>query len=156
MKKIALITGGSRGIGLVMIKSFALQGYQIVTTTTHENGEKHMHQQVPDAEVIICSSRNISQENYSSSKAAVAVLTQALAIEGGLKNTRVNCITPGFIDTDMTKKINPEQREKMISRIHHGKIGHAEEITDCALFLANTSYITGQIIQGNGGMFLGS
>ena len=72
------------------------------------------------------------------------------------KNIRVNCISPGFIDTKMTKNINEEFKKKLIENIPMGKLGTGNDIANCALFLASdlSSYITGETIHVNGGMYM--
>ena len=72
------------------------------------------------------------------------------------KNIRVNCISPGFIDTKMTKSINEEFKKKLIENIPMGKLGSGNDIANCAVFLASdlSSYITGETIHVNGGMYM--
>ena len=72
------------------------------------------------------------------------------------KNIRINCISPGFIDTKMTKNINEEFKKKLIENIPMGKLGTGNDIANCALFLASdlSSYITGETIHVNGGMYM--
>ena len=72
------------------------------------------------------------------------------------KNIRVNCISPGFIDTKMTKNINEEFKKKLIENIPMGKLGNGNDIANCAIFLASdlSSYITGETIHVNGGMYM--
>jgi len=99
---------------------------------------------------------NIGQANYSAAKAAVIGLTKTWAKEFALKGSqvRVNCITPGFITTDMVKSVPQEVVDKLTASVPLGKMGRAEDIANCALFLAcdDSAYITGQVIGVNGGM----
>ena len=99
---------------------------------------------------------NIGQANYSAAKAAVIGLTKTWAKEFALKGSqvRVNCITPGFIATDMVKSVPQEVVDKLTASVPLGKMGRAEDIANCALFLAcdDSAYITGQVIGVNGGM----
>jgi len=99
---------------------------------------------------------NIGQANYSAAKAAVIGLTKTWAKEFALKGSqvRVNCITPGFIATDMVKSVPQEVVDKLTAGIPLGKMGRAEDIANCSLFLAceDSAYITGQVIGVNGGM----
>lgn len=88
---------------------------------------------------------------YSVSKAGLDAMTKSLAKELGPSNIRINSIAPGIIDTDMNKFLNEEEKKSIISEIPLEKIGNVSDISDCVLFLANSSYITGQIIQVNGG-----
>lgn len=88
---------------------------------------------------------------YSISKAGVDALTKSLAKELGPSNIFVNSIAPGIIDTDMNKLLSVEEKNAIISEIPLEKLGNVEDISDCVLFLANSKYITGQVIQVNGG-----
>ena len=83
-------------------------------------------------------------------------MSKSLAKEYAKKNIRVNCISPGFIDTKMTKNINEEFKKKLIENIPLGKLGAGNDIANCALFLASelSSYITGETIHVNGGMYM--
>lgn len=88
---------------------------------------------------------------YSVSKAGMDAMTKSLAKEFGPSNIRVNSIAPGFIDTDMNSEINIQEKDSILDNIPLGRIGTPSEIADCALYLANAEYITGQVIQVNGG-----
>ncbi len=99
---------------------------------------------------------NFGQANYSSAKAGIIAMSKSLAKEYAKKNIRVNCISPGFIDTKMTKSINEEFKKKLIEKIPLGKLGNGNDIANCAVFLASdlSSYITGETIHVNGGMYM--
>lgn len=88
---------------------------------------------------------------YSVSKAGLDAMTKSLAKELGPSNIKVNSIAPGIIDTDMNKFLSNEEKNQIINEIPLEKIGSPNDIADCVLFLANSDYITGQIIQINGG-----
>ena len=88
---------------------------------------------------------------YSVSKAGLDAMTKSLAKELGPSNIQVNSIAPGIIDTDMNKFLTEEEKKEIINEIPLEHIGKAEDIADCVLFLANAEYVTGQIIQVNGG-----
>ena len=88
---------------------------------------------------------------YSVSKAGLDAMTKSLAKELGPSNIQVNSIAPGIIDTDMNKFLSKEEKEQIISEIPLEHIGNVEDVADCVLFLANANYITGQVIQVNGG-----
>ncbi len=97
---------------------------------------------------------NIGQSNYAASKAGVIGFTKSVAREFAGKNLRVNAIAPGFVETDMTDKLQQGIKDNLVLNIPMGRIGKAEEIASVALFLASdlSSYITGQVIGVNGGM----
>ena len=105
---------------------------------------------------IVGHTGNFGQANYSSAKAGIVAMTKSLAKEYAKKNIRINCISPGFIDTKMTKNINEEFKKKLIENIPMGKLGTGNDIANCALFLASdlSSYITGETIHVNGGMYM--
>lgn len=97
---------------------------------------------------------NAGQVNYSASKAGVIGMTKSFAREVASRNITVNAIAPGFIETDMTKDMMPQAVEKAVSNIPLGRLGSAEDVANCACFLASdtASYITGQVICVDGGM----
>lgn len=99
---------------------------------------------------------NPGQVNYSASKAGVIAITKTLAKELATKNILVNAIAPGFIKTRMTEKLTEEQKEKLIAFIPIRRLGEPEDIAKVALFLASddSSYITGQVIVVDGGMYM--
>lgn len=105
---------------------------------------------------IVGHTGNFGQANYSSTKAGIIAMSKSLAKEYAKKNIRVNCISPGFIDTKMTKNINEEFKKKLIENIPMGKLGNGNDIANCAIFLASdlSSYITGETIHVNGGMYM--
>jgi len=104
---------------------------------------------------VVALSGNPGQVNYASAKAGMIGFARALAREVGSRGITVNCIAPGFIKTDMTDELSEEQREKLLEQIPLGRLGLAEDIAHTAAFLASNAagYITGEVINVNGGMY---
>ncbi|MGE8546228.1 MAG: 3-oxoacyl-ACP reductase FabG [Alcaligenes sp.] len=105
---------------------------------------------------VVGESGNPGQANYAAAKAGVAGMSRALARELGSRNITVNCVAPGFIDTDMTRSLTPEQSAAILSQIPLGRLGSAEDIANAVAFLAGpqAQYITGSTIHVNGGMHM--
>lgn len=105
---------------------------------------------------VVGSSGNAGQANYAAAKAGVAGMTRALAQELGSRNITVNCVAPGFIDTDMTKDLPEAQRKELASKIALGRLGKPEEIAGVVGFLASpaAAYVTGATLHVNGGMYM--
>jgi 3-oxoacyl-[acyl-carrier protein] reductase len=99
---------------------------------------------------------NAGQAAYAASKAGLVGLTKALARELASRNIRVNAVSPGFIDTDMTSKIDPAMRTRLLESIPLGRLGKADEVAASVLFLASdaASYTTGEVLKVNGGMYM--
>lgn len=106
---------------------------------------------------VVGSTGNPGQMNYAAAKAGVVGMSRALAREIGSRNITVNCIAPGFIDTDMTKSLNDQQIAALLSQIPLNRFGMPEDIASAAVFLASpqASYITGTTLHVNGGMYMG-
>jgi 3-oxoacyl-[acyl-carrier protein] reductase len=105
---------------------------------------------------VVGSSGNAGQANYAAAKAGVAGMTRALARELGSRNITVNCVAPGFIDTDMTRALNEAQRQALLGQISLGRFGRPEEIAAAVAFLASPAagYISGITLHANGGMYM--
>ncbi|MDP3089011.1 MAG: 3-oxoacyl-ACP reductase FabG [Methylotenera sp.] len=99
---------------------------------------------------------NAGQTNYAAAKAGMTGFTKSLAAEVGSRGITVNCVAPGFIDTDMTAELSEEITNKMLARIPVGRLGNVKEIAATVAFLASPSaaYITGETIHVNGGMLM--
>ena len=100
---------------------------------------------------------NLGQANYTASKAGIIAMSKSLAIEYAKKNINVNCISPGFISTAMTDKIDEKFKESIISKIPSGRLGKPEDIANAVVFLVSSEsdYINGETIHVNGGLYLG-
>ena len=99
---------------------------------------------------------NIGQANYSASKAGIVAMSKSLAIEYAKKNININCISPGFIKTAMTDKIDDKMKEIITSKIPAARLGDPEDIANAVLFLASShsDYINGETLHVNGGMYM--
>jgi len=99
---------------------------------------------------------NLGQANYTASKAGIVAMSKSLAIEYAKKNININCISPGFIKTAMTDKIDEKYKEIIISKIPAARLGEPEDIANAVLFLASaqSDYINGETLHVNGGMYM--
>ena len=99
---------------------------------------------------------NLGQVNYTASKAGIVAMAKSLAIEYAKKNININCISPGFIKTEMTDKIEEKFKENIISKIPSSRLGEPEDVANAVLFLASdqSNYINGETIHVNGGMYM--
>ena len=106
---------------------------------------------------IVGHTGNIGQANYAASKAAIIAFSKSLALEYAKKNININCISPGFIKTNMTEKIDPKFKELILSKIPSNRLGEPSDVANVAAFLSSemSNYITGETIHVNGGMYLG-
>ena len=105
---------------------------------------------------IVGHTGNVGQANYAASKAGIIAFSKSLALEYAKKNINVNCVSPGFIKTDMTDKINEDFKKVLISKIPAGSLGSGEDVSNCVAFLASdmASYINGETLHVNGGMYM--
>jgi 3-oxoacyl-[acyl-carrier protein] reductase len=105
---------------------------------------------------VVGASGNAGQANYAAAKAGVAGMTRSLARELGSRNITVNCVAPGFIDTDMTRALAEEQRSALLGQIPLGRLGRPEEVAAAVSFLASpaAAYVTGSVLHVNGGMYM--
>ena len=105
---------------------------------------------------IVAHTGNLGQANYAASKAGIIGFSKSLAIEYAKKNININCISPGFIKTEMTDKINEEFRKVLINKIPRGDLGTGQDVANSAAFLASemSDYITGETLHVNGGMYM--
>ena len=106
---------------------------------------------------VVGASGNAGQANYAAAKAGVTGLTKSLARELGSRGITVNCVAPGFIDTDMTRALPQAQREALLGQIPLGRLGDAGDVAAAVAYLASpgAGYVTGCVLHVNGGMYMG-
>ena len=105
---------------------------------------------------IVGHTGNLGQANYAASKAGIIAFSKSLALEYAKKNININCVSPGFIKTEMTDKINDDFKKILLSKIPSGTLGTGEDVSNCVAFLASdmANYINGETIHVNGGMYM--
>ena len=137
-------------IDVNLTSTFLLSKYSI------KNMLKNKFGRVVNITSIVGHTGNIGQSNYSASKSGIIGMSKSLAIEYAKKNITVNCVSPGFIISDMTEAINEKMKLNLISRIPMAKLGTAEDVSNCVAFLSSdlASYVTGETIHVNGGMYM--
>jgi 3-oxoacyl-[acyl-carrier protein] reductase len=117
---------------------------------------KAKHGRIINITSVVASSGNPGQMNYAAAKAGVEGMSRALAREIGSRNITVNCVAPGFIDTDMTKSLGADQHAALLTQIPLARLGEPADIAHAVAFLAGpqAAYITGTVLHVNGGMFM--
>jgi len=105
---------------------------------------------------VVGASGNPGQANYAAAKAGVVGMAKSLARELGSRNITVNCVAPGFIDTDMTRALPDEQRSALLAQIPLGRLGRPEDVAGAVAYLASpaAAYVTGAVLHVNGGMYM--
>ena len=105
---------------------------------------------------IVGHTGNIGQANYAASKAGIIAFSKSLSLEYAKKNININCVSPGFIKTEMTDKISDEFKKVLLDKIPSGGLGTGEDVSNCVAFLASdmSKYIHGETIHVNGGMYM--
>jgi 3-oxoacyl-[acyl-carrier protein] reductase len=105
---------------------------------------------------VVGGSGNAGQANYAAAKAGVVGMTKSLARELGSRNITVNCVAPGFIDTDMTRALSDEQKSALLAQIPLGRLGAGADIAAAVAYLASPAagYVTGTVLHVNGGMYM--
>lgn len=105
---------------------------------------------------VVGAAGNPGQANYAAAKAGVVGMAKSLARELGSRNITVNCVAPGFIDTDMTRALSEEQRTALLTQIPLGRLGQPEDVASAVAFLASpaAAYVTGTVLHVNGGMYM--
>jgi 3-oxoacyl-[acyl-carrier protein] reductase len=105
---------------------------------------------------VVGAAGNAGQANYAAAKAGVVGMTKSLARELGSRNITVNCVAPGFIDTDMTRSLTDEQKKALLDQIPLGRLGSVEDVAAAVSYLASPAagYVTGAVLHVNGGMYM--
>ena len=117
---------------------------------------KNKYGKIVNITSVVGHTGNLGQANYTASKAGIVAMSKSLAIEYAKKNINVNCISPGFIKTAMTDKIDEKFKEVIISKIPSARLGEPEDIANAVLFLSSdqSDYINGETLHVNGGMYM--
>ena len=138
-------------IDINLTSTFLMSKYSIKKMLKNKSGK------IINITSIVGHTGNVGQANYTASKAGIVAMSKSLAIEYGKKNINVNCISPGFISTAMTDKIEEKYKIAIIAKIPSNRLGKPEDIANAVIFLSsdNSNYINGETIHVNGGMYLG-
>ena len=118
---------------------------------------KNKYGKVVNITSVVGHTGNIGQANYAASKSGIVGFSKSLSLEYAKKNININCVSPGFIETQMTDKIDPKFKELIISKIPSNRLGSPDDVANVVAFLSSdlANYITGETIHVNGGMYLG-
>ena len=137
-------------IDINLTSTFLLSKYAIKKMLKNKFGR------IVNVTSIVGHTGNLGQANYSASKAGIIGMSKSLAIEYAKKNITVNCVSPGFIISDMTNNLPEKIKEHLTSRIPMARLGNGDDVSNCVAFLSSesTSYVTGETIHVNGGMYM--
>ena len=137
-------------IDINLTSSFLLSKFAIKKMLKNKSGK------IINITSVVGHTGNLGQTNYTASKAGIIAMSKSLAMEYAKKNININCISPGFIKTAMTDKIDEKYRDIIISKIPSGRLGNPEDIANAVIFLASnqSDYINGETIHVNGGMYM--
>ena len=137
-------------IDINLTSTFLLSKFSIKKMLKNKSGK------IINITSIVGHTGNLGQANYTASKAGIVAMSKSLAIEYAKKNINVNCISPGFIKTAMTDKIDEKFKNKIISKIPSARLGEPEDIANAVVFLASnqSDYINGETLHVNGGMYM--
>jgi len=137
-------------ININLTSTFLLSKFAIKKMLKNKSGK------IINITSVVGHTGNIGQVNYTASKAAIVAMSKSLAIEYAKKNINVNCISPGFIKSEMTAKIDEKYKDSIISKIPSSRLGEPEDVAHAVLFLASdqSNYINGETIHVNGGMYM--
>ena len=137
-------------IDINLSSTFLLSKYSIKKMLKNKKGK------VINITSVVGHTGNLGQSNYTAAKAGIIAMSKTLAIEYARKNININCISPGFIKTAMTDKIDSKFKEMIISKIPSGRLGEPEDVANAVFFLASdlSNYINGETLHVNGGMYM--
>ena len=118
---------------------------------------KNKYGKIVNITSVVGHTGNVGQANYAASKSGIIGFSKSLSLEYAKKNININCVSPGFIETQMTDKIDPKFKELIISKIPSNRLGSPDDVANVVAFLSSdlANYITGETIHVNGGMYLG-
>ena len=138
-------------IDINLTSTFLMSKYSIKKMLKNKSGK------IINITSVVGHTGNVGQSNYVASKAGIVAMSKSLAIEYAKKNININCISPGFISTAMTDKIDEKFKEAIIAKIPSNRLGTPEDIANAVVFLSSnqSNYINGETIHVNGGMYLG-
>ena len=137
-------------IDINLTSTFLISKYAIKKMLKNKSGK------IINITSVVSHTGNIGQANYTASKAGIIAMSKSLAIEYAKKNININCISPGFIKTAMTDKLEDKFKEAIISKIPSARLGEPDDIANAVLFLCSnqSSYINGETLHVNGGMYM--
>ena len=137
-------------IDINLTSTFLLSKFAIKKMLKNKSGK------IVNITSVVGHTGNLGQTNYTASKAGIVAMSKSLAIEYAKKNININCISPGFIKTAMTDKIDEKFKELIISKIPSARLGEPDDVANAVLFLASdqSNYINGETIHVNGGMYM--
>ena len=140
----------SKVIDINLTSTFLMSKYSIKKMLKNKSGK------IINITSVVGHTGNVGQANYTASKAGIVAMSKSLAIEYAKKNININCVSPGFIKTKMTEKINDKFKETIISKIPSARLGEPDDIANAVLFLASnqSKYINGETLHVNGGMYM--
>ena len=141
----------SKVIDINLTSTFLMCKYSIKKMLKNKSGK------IINITSVVGHTGNVGQANYTASKAGIVAMSKSLAIEYAKKNINVNCISPGFISTTMTDKIDEKHKELIIAKIPSNRLGKPIDIANAVTFLSSdqSDYINGETLHVNGGMYLG-
>jgi 3-oxoacyl-[acyl-carrier protein] reductase len=137
-------------ININLTSTFLLSKFAIKKMLKNKSGK------IVNITSVVGHTGNLGQANYTASKAGIVAMSKSIAIEYAKKNININCISPGFIKTAMTDKIDEKFKEVIISKIPSARLGEPDDIANAVLFLSSdqSNYINGETIHVNGGMYM--